>query len=390
MPTFTSEIIGFANAGDSRNKVIADTIINTPTATVSDATVSLDFVGDFGDVHGIEATEWFTVSIEGYALGGQFQALEYQPTTVPFTITAVDWAAIIADGKIEVTYTMGPQVDNLAAAAEEFIRLAFTWDTPVIHRPPSEPDPVLLTGTAGNDVLPGTAGEDIIDGGDGNDILFARGSGDTVKGGLGDDKIGGGEGNDDLYGDDGNDILFGGNGADEIHGGAGNDAIFGGLGDDIIYGDEGDDQVWGAGGNDQLKGAGGNDMLGGRAGNDSLSGGAGKDVLYGGVGNDRLFGDQGGDSLFGGAGRDILSGGTGNDSLSGGAGVDTFIFAAGDGNDVITDFEVGIDRIELSGQTYSVSANADGFALLTLSGGGTVLLEGIVMENLSDDWFLSA
>ena len=158
MPTFTSEIIGFANAGDSRNKVIADTIINTPTATVSDATVSLDFVGDFGDVHGIEATEWFTVSIEGYTLGGQFQALEYQPTTVPFTITAVDWAAIIADGKIEVTYTMGPEVDNLAAAAEEFIRLAFTWDTPVIHRPPSEPDPVLLTGTAGNYVLRGTTG----------------------------------------------------------------------------------------------------------------------------------------------------------------------------------------------------------------------------------------
>ncbi|MCO5118053.1 MAG: Ig-like domain-containing protein [Burkholderiaceae bacterium] len=57
----------------------------------------------------------------------------------------------------------------------------------------------------------------------------------------------------------------------------------------------------------------------------------------------------GDDVLDGGAGNDLIFGQGGNDTLTGGAGADTFVFSmhADNGNDVITDFEVGVDRIML-------------------------------------------
>jgi Ca2+-binding RTX toxin-like protein len=92
--------------------------------------------------------------------------------------------------------------------------------------------------------------------------------------------------------------------------------------------------------------------------------------------------------LSGGAGKDALRGGAGNDVLSGGAGVDTFVFGKKEGNDVIRDFKDGTDLIDLRGQTFTVSENKSGFAVLDLSGGGTVTLKGIDMEHVNADWFL--
>ncbi len=89
-----------------------------------------------------------------------------------------------------------------------------------------------------------------------------------------------------------------------------------------------------------LSGGNGDDLLNGTAGNDSLSGGNGQDILNGGAGND---------ILDGGNGTDDLTGGTGNDILTGGNASDTFIFAALDGTDTITDFNDGLDYIGLSG-----------------------------------------
>lgn len=76
-----------------------------------------------------------------------------------------------------------------------------------------------------------------------------------------------------------------------------------------------------------------------------------KDVIRGLDGNDRLYGMGGNDTLSGDAGSDRLFGGTGKDVLSGGRGADIFVFAAGDGRDVITDFQASgraRDRIDLS------------------------------------------
>ncbi|MCR9140411.1 MAG: M10 family metallopeptidase C-terminal domain-containing protein [Alphaproteobacteria bacterium] len=79
-----------------------------------------------------------------------------------------------------------------------------------------------------------------------------------------------------------------------------------------------------------------------------LDGANGWDRLYGRQGDDTLIGGNGGDMLYGNAGADIMSGGTT-------AQRDRFIYfrdtdtGVGEGNrDVITDFQSGTDRIEIS------------------------------------------
>lgn len=52
--------------------------------------------------------------------------------------------------------------------------------------------------------------------------------------------------------------------------------------------------------------------------------------------------------LVGGAGQDVLMDGGGSDTLSGGAGADLFVLTPDDTTDVITDFKLGIDKIDLS------------------------------------------
>lgn len=58
-------------------------------------------------------------------------------------------------------------------------------------------------------------------------------------------------------------------------------------------------------------------------------------------GNDLLDGGAGNDTINGNGGNDTIIGGTDNDVLTGGEGFDTFVYAAGDGNDTITDFNTG-------------------------------------------------
>jgi VCBS repeat-containing protein len=89
--------------------------------------------------------------------------------------------------------------------------------------------------------------------------------------------------------------------------------------------------------------------LNGGNGIDILNGTAGRDRIDGGNGDDILFGDAGNDILFGGNGNDRLRGGLGNDTLTGGLGVDTFILAAGEGSDLVQDFQNGTDKLGLAG-----------------------------------------
>jgi Ca2+-binding RTX toxin-like protein len=91
-----------------------------------------------------------------------------------------------------------------------------------------------------------------------------------------------------------------------------------------------------------------NVLTGGRLG-DTLDGGNGDDELRGLAGNDTLIGRAGVDRLFGDNGDDVLNGGAGQNRLTGGADADRFVFDA-TRNDLntITDFERGIDKIDLS------------------------------------------
>jgi Ca2+-binding RTX toxin-like protein len=113
----------------------------------------------------------------------------------------------------------------------------------------------------------------------------------------------------------------------------GRDFIIGHGDDDIISGFSGDDTVFGAGGWDVI------------------DGGAGGDNLFGGRGDDMLAGGQGNDHLNGGNGKDTVNGGTGDDALTGGNNPDLFVFNAGFGHDVITDFKNN-DRIQFDDELF--------------------------------------
>lgn len=263
-----------------------------------------------------------------------------------------------------------------------------------------------LYGEDGNDVLEGESSTDHIEGGAGDDLIVGGTGADTLYGGDGADEIYGNTGVDLIYGGAGNDSISSGDGADQIHAGLGNDTvigrtgvdtIFGGGGDDFLlgsdgvdflHGEDGADLLYGGFGWDQIFGGAGNDSVYGNIGSDSLEGGAGLDLLLGGSGDDSLYGGDGSDELYGNQGRDWLEGGAGNDILRGGTLQDSFVFRAGSGDDIITDFEVLNDvlRVERA-LLYTLSpANfldryaqvVDGNTVLQFANGDSVTLIGVL------------
>ena len=91
--------------------------------------------------------------------------------------------------------------------------------------------------------------------------------------------------------------------------------------------------------------------------NDAIFGNDAANNISGGNGDDWLSGLGGDDVVSGGNGDDWIYGGLGSDTLTGGANADTFIFwsadaskfTAGRPQDIITDFQHGLDAIDLSG-----------------------------------------
>jgi len=135
----------------------------------------------------------------------------------------------------------------------------------------------------------------------------------------------------------------------------------------------GPDVLTGGPGDDVLSGLGGDDTLSGLGGADTLCGGEGNDVLLGGLGDDRLYGEGG------------------DDTLTGGAGADVFRMAPGGGSDVITDFEDGVDRIDLT--AYDQAAALAAVAAATFSAGGYTLVIGgetLRIEGLASGGFSAA
>jgi Ca2+-binding RTX toxin-like protein len=254
-------------------------------------------------------------------------------------------------------------------------------------------------GLAGADSLYGNAGDDLLTGGDGDDLLAGGGGDDVLLGGRGNDAIRGLDGNDRIDGGEGDDAIAAGSGDDSVEGGAGGDAIDGGSGGDSLDGGDGDDSVSGQAGNDTLVGGSGGDTLDGGLGHDLIRGEAGANLLYGRLGDDVLAGDSDSDQLFGGRGADRLGAGTGADFIIGGAGddtlsgnvpvsgagdlaADTFLFEAAFGHDVITDFEIGFDGIELAAGITAADVSTETLGedvLVTVAflGTQTILVENV-------------
>ena len=113
-------------------------------------------------------------------------------------------------------------------------------------------------------------------------------------------------------------------------------------------------------------------------------------------GKDTLNGGEHNDVLDGGAGNDKLYGGTGNDTLTGGADADQFIVnAKAFGNDTVTDFQDGVDKIRIQGvagwddfSDVTVSANGSGWAVITFSDGSTITLTGVLASAVDASDFL--
>ena len=89
----------------------------------------------------------------------------------------------------------------------------------------------------------------------------------------------------------------------------------------------------------------------------------------GGSGNDIIIGNSASNRLIGNAGNDVMSGGDGVDFFTGGAGNDTFIADINGATivakrgpislDVITDFQKGLDKIDLSGIDANMTLGGD-------------------------------
>ena len=225
-------------------------------------------------------------------------------------------------------------------------------------------------------------------GGTGHDRIWGNEINNTLWGGDGSDKLSGNDGNDTINGGQGNDTIWGGAGKDTLKGGGWKDVIYGGTDNDFIYGQNGADElrgekgwdkIWGGNGGDWILGENGDDELYGEDGDDALNGGWGDDYLEGNEGNDFISGGQDSDILDGGWGDDTLNGNEGIDILTGGEGADQFVFTNMDlaETDTITDFELGIDLIKITGIGFAdldISSNQNGGTLIAYDAGQIELL----------------
>jgi len=97
-----------------------------------------------------------------------------------------------------------------------------------------------------------------------------------------------------------------------------------------------------------------------------------------------IYGMAGNDTIKGGSGDDWISGGPGFDTMTGGPGKNSFLLTAGSGQDVITDFVPGMDKLVLQGiaqNTLSVAwdtvGGAAGLRLNYGTLGDSVFLAGV-------------
>lgn len=222
----------------------------------------------------------------------------------------------------------------------------------------------IVNGTAGDDWYVTGNGLDSIRGGDGDDIIETHGGNDTLDGGAGTDYLVGGAGNDVF--------LFGrGSGNDEIYQyyakladvdvirlasdilpsdvtlSRNEDALcltINDTGDSITQYDWfepeanrvtrvefADGTVW------DLR-----EMY-----RETLLGTENGDEFDGNEQNSTLVGLEGADALYGNYGDDVLNGGKDDDYLDGGQGNDVYLFARGDGNDVIDQYSASEDDVDV-------------------------------------------
>jgi Ca2+-binding RTX toxin-like protein len=227
-----------------------------------------------------------------------------------------------------------------------------------------------FTGGINATTFMGRGGDDVLDGSNGSRGDTASYA-EATNGVAVDLAISGpqntGEGSDMLIGIEN---LTGSAFADTLKGSSDSNVLIGGAGDDTLVGRGGSDRVEGGDGIDTVSYEGvasGVQVNLNSAYNGTGYNGTGMDTLIdienvtGSAFADTLIGNAGANALSGGAGNDVLTGGLGGDVLTGGAGSDVFDVNAANETpvglnlrDIITDFQVGLDDIDLT----NIDANA--------------------------------
>ncbi|MGE4167524.1 MAG: calcium-binding protein, partial [Xanthobacteraceae bacterium] len=210
--------------------------------------------------------------------------------------------------------------------------------------------------------------------------------------------------------------------------------VFGTGQADTIVGNAAGNTLLGLGGNDRLAGGAGNDLLDGGVGTQDqadysldagLGGGAGvtvdlaagtatdgfgstdtlaniewvvgtneADGISGNAASNRFEGLAGSDTLDGRGGSDVLNGGAGDDILIGGGDDDLFVFEDGTGNDTVTDYAPGADRLDVSAFYADFATletqieDVDGNAVIHLDADDSVTLIGIQKVQLQSTDFV--
>jgi Ca2+-binding RTX toxin-like protein len=214
----------------------------------------------------------------------------------------------------------------------------------------------------------------------GKDTLVGTTLADNIFGGADDDSIDGGKGNDMLFGEAGNDTFLGGDGADTMDGGADVDTVSyaastSGVKVSLATG-------LGSGGHAE-----GDKFIS----IENLTGSQYRDYLFGSEGRNTIDGGKGDDVISAGGDNDVLRGGAGNDMLTGGTGSDTFVFTSanfffnGDhnGDDVITDFQVGVDKLEFRSGTWGGHVESLNDLSFSQVGNDTVISFGTYGESIT-------
>lgn len=354
-------------------------------APLSDAAVSLsyaDLTAGGGTYSGIEAV----------ALFGDVNGDTLQGGALPDLLVGFEGADSLSGGAYEDELWGGSDTDTLAGGAGAD----------------------YLNGGAGDDLIRPGEGADEIVGGEGSDTidfsielegvtvtinaprvlagttetmaeienLVGTPYADNIGGDAGPNRLSGGGGPDTVRGGDGANYLRGDDGADSLGGGADFDDINGNMGDDTAAGGLGNDWVVGGKDRDRLAGDDGDDLVYGNLGADTCDGGAGGDTLRGG---------QQDDLLQGGAGADYISGDRDNDTVTGGEGADIFHTFGGAGIDRVTDFNLAEgDRVMVDPGAALTVAQVGADTVISMTGGGQMILVGVAMTSLTGGWIVGA
>jgi Ca2+-binding RTX toxin-like protein len=113
---------------------------------------------------------------------------------------------------------------------------------------------------------------------------------------------------------------------------------------------------------------------------------SGFETVIGGNSADKFTGDRNGQHFDGGAGNDWFRGKLGSDTLTGGAGADIFAFlkkdTAGGGVDTITDFQVGVDRLDMKDFLKGKASTAN--EVRFVDGGSDTIVQGHIKGHWVD------